>query len=46
MDKDCCNCELDEMCGWKFRDEHGYCDKWKNEKEDVDREVRMQHRKD
>lgn len=44
MDKDCYNCEWDEICGWKFRNERGYCDKWK--KEEVDCEVRMQHRKD
>ena len=31
MDKECINCEWDEMCGWKFRDERGYCDKWKRE---------------
>lgn len=33
MDKDCCNCEWDEICGWKFRDERGYCEKWKLEGE-------------
>lgn len=31
MDKDCCTCELDEMCGWKFRDDRGYCDKWRED---------------
>ena len=33
MDKDCCTCEWDEICGWKFRDERVYCDKWKLEGE-------------
>ena len=31
MEKDCCNCEWDDMCGWKFRGERGYCDKWQLE---------------
>lgn len=33
MDKDCCTCEWDEMCGWKFRDERGYCNRWEIENE-------------
>lgn len=33
MDKDCCTCEWDEICGWKFRDESGYCENWKLEDE-------------
>lgn len=31
MAKDCINCEWDEMCGWKFRDGRGHCDKWEPE---------------